>query len=136
MEPVLLFYGPWTVEVIGLVVGAGSPVLRLFLDKAGAADGSYLNPPVGTHMEADGSQWILGVDISFDPPPYQAQVLMREYSFDPQRGITATVKASFQSPAVQAEIALRLTANAPELGARPVVPYDFSIPESAHPQKS
>jgi hypothetical protein len=135
MEPILIFYGPWTIEVTELVLGAGAPELRLILYSAGAADGTHPNPPVGTEMEADGPEWILKVEVSFDLQPFQALELARDFAFDPHRGMTATVKAGRQSPAFGAAIALRLTAHDPELRARPADPYDFTIPERAHPHE-
>ena len=50
---------------------AGAPAVRLSLDRAGAADGTYLNPPIGTVLEADGPEWILKVEVSFDLQPFQ-----------------------------------------------------------------
>jgi len=135
MEPILVFYGPWTIEVTQLVLGAGAPQVRLILARAGAADGEHLNPPVGTRLEADEPEWILKVEISFDLQPFQALEPAREFAFDPQRGMTAMVRAGRQSPAFRAAIALRLTAHDPELRARPVNPYDFTIPEGAHPHE-
>ena len=52
MDPILIFYGAWTIEVVELVLGAGAPAVRLILDRAGASDGIYLNPPIGTLLEA------------------------------------------------------------------------------------
>jgi len=132
MEPTVVFYGPWTIEVTELVLGAGAPQMRLILAGAGAADGTQLNPPVGTQLDADGPEWILKVEVSFDLLPFHALEPVREFAFDPQRGITATVRAGTQSSAFQAAIVLRLTAHDHELRARPVDPYDFTIPEGAH----
>jgi hypothetical protein len=135
MEPILVFYGPWMIDVTELVLGAGAPEVRLVLARAGTADGTHLNPPVGTRLEANGPEWILKVEVSFDLQPFQALEPAREFAFDPQRGMTATVRAGRQSPAFRAAIALRLTAHDPELRARPADPYDFTIPEGAHPHE-
>src|SRR5262249_59715733 len=102
---------------------------------AGAGGGDPGTPPVGTRLEADGPEWILKVEVSFDLQPFQALELAREFAFDPQRGMTAMVRAGRQSPAFRAAIALRLTAHDPELRPHPVNPYDFTIPEGAHPHE-
>lgn len=135
MEPFLVFYGHWTMEVTELVLGAGAPALRLILARAGAADGTHLNPPVGTRMEADGPEWILKVEVSFDLQPFQGLGLTRDFAFDPQRGMTATIKAGRQYPAFRAAITMRLTAHDPELRGFPTDPYDFTIPQRAHPHR-
>lgn len=127
MEPILIFYGPWTIEVTDLILGAGAPAMRLSLDRAGAADETYLNPPIGTLLEADGPEWILKVEVSFDLQPFQALEPTREFAFDPNRGMTARVKAGRLSPAFSAAIGLHMTAHDPEMRARPVNPYDFTI---------
>lgn len=135
MDPILIFYGPWTIEVMELVLGAGAPAVRLTLDRAGAADGTHLNPPVGTVLEADGAEWIVKVEVSFDLQPFQALEPAREFVFDPQHGMTATVRAGRQNPAFSAAISLRMTAHDPEMRAHPVDPYDFTIPEGARPHE-
>jgi hypothetical protein len=131
MEPNIVFYGPWTIEVTELVRGAGAPEIRLILANAGAADGTYLNPPVGTLLEADGAEWMLRVEVSFDLQPFQAFESAREFAFDPQRGIVATVRADRQNPVFRAGLALRLTGHEPELRPHPADPFDFTIPERA-----
>jgi hypothetical protein len=133
MEPILFFYGPWTIEVTELILGAGGPAVRLVLDRAGAANGAHLNPAVGTRLEADGPEWILYVEVSFDLQPFQRLEPVREFAFDPQRGMTAIVKAGRQSPAFRAAIALKCTAHDPELRGHPANPYDFTLPENALP---
>ena len=135
MEPILIFYGAWTIEVTRLFLGAGSPVVRLILVSTGTVDGTYPNPPVGTRMEADGPQWILKVEISFDLLPFQGIELTRDFVFDPQLGMTATVTGRRQTPSFRADIALRLTAHDSELGARPAQPYDFTVPKGVHPRE-
>jgi hypothetical protein len=132
MEPILIFYGRWTIEVVELVLRAGAPALRLIVNHAGAADGTYLNPAVGTQLEANGREWILKVEASFDLQPFQGLEPVREFTFDPQRGITALVKASRTSSAFNAVLSLRLTSHDPELGARPTNRYDFTIPRDTY----
>ncbi|WP_046867092.1 hypothetical protein [Microvirga massiliensis] len=133
MEPILVFYGPWTIEVTKLVLDSplGPPEFRLVLSRAGAADVMYQNPPVGTQIEADGPEWALKVEISFDLQPFRTLELARNFAFDPNAGMTATVEGGWFS--FQTTIALRLTAHDPELRAHPAVPYDFTIPERPHP---
>lgn len=135
MEPILIFYGIWTIEVIEFVLGAGAPALQLILDRAGAADGTHLNPAIGTRLEANGEEWALKIRVSFDLQPFQALELARKFAFDPQSGVTATVIASHVNPAFQAAITLRLTARDPELSAHPAQPYDFTVPERVHPHE-
>lgn len=132
MDPILIFYGLWTIEVTELILGAGAPAVRLILDRTVAADGIYLNPPVGTLLEVDGPEWILKVETSFDLQPFQALEPTREFAFDPQLGLTAKVKAISHSPAFSAGIEVHLTSHDPELRGRPANPYDFTIPERAH----
>ena len=129
MDPILIFYGPWTIEVTELILGAGAPAIRLIIDRAGPAGGIYLNPPAGTLLEANGPEWILKVEVSFDLQPFQALEPTREFAFEPGLGMKATVKASRQSPAFGASITLRLIATDPELLGHPANPYDFTIPE-------
>ena len=121
--------------MVELVLGAGAPAVRLILDRAGASDGIYLNPPIGTLLEADGPEWILKVEVSFDLQPFQALEPTREFAFDPGHGMTATVSAGRQSPAFRAAIALRMTAHDPEMRAHPVDLYDFSIPKWGRPHE-
>jgi hypothetical protein len=135
MDPILIFYGPWTIEVTELIRDPGAAEVRLILGRAGAAERMYLNPPVGTLLEADGPEWIQRVQVSFDLQPFKALEPAREFAFDSQRGMTATVRAAYQSPLFNAAIALRLTAHDPELRPRPADHYDFTIPEGAHPHE-
>ena len=39
MDPILIFYGLWTIKVKELILGAGAPAVQLILDRTTAADG-------------------------------------------------------------------------------------------------
>jgi hypothetical protein len=127
MDSIIVFYGHWTIEVTKLVLDFGPPEFRLILTKAGGVDETHFNPPVGTRIEVDESEWTLKVEFSFDQQPFRALELARIFAFDPKAGMMATVKGDWFG--FQTTIALELTAHDPELRALPTNTYDFTIPE-------
>lgn len=131
MDPNLVFHGHWTIEVTRLDLNFDPPDFRLVVTKAGAAAETIPNPPVGTRIDVDGPEWALNVEISFDQHPYRNLDLARDFAFDPKTGLVATVKGGWFG--YQTTLALRLTAHDSELRARPVDPYDFTLPEGARP---
>lgn len=132
MEPNLIFYGPWTIEVTELVLGVGAPTLRVTIERTGGAPETYVDPPVGTRLNVNAEQWVLATAVSFDMQPFQSLTARREFNFDSNSGMVALVDARLRSPNFWTIIRLRCTAHDPELRARPTDHYDFTFRGGTH----
>ena len=71
MEELLIFYNRWILLVEEIRVGAGAPANRLSINGTRASDGAYNTPQPGLTIDADGAEWTLRLDVSFDLQPFQ-----------------------------------------------------------------
>lgn len=131
MEELLIFYNRWILLVEEIRVGAGAPANRLSINGTRASDGVYNNPQPGLTIDADGAEWTLRLDVSFDLQPFQWRRLDREFFFDPSGGMIALAQTEKnQPPAFRSYIRIRCLSKNPEIQTVPnPLPYDFTIPE-------
>lgn len=131
MEENLIFYNRWVLLVEEVRVGAGAPAMRLLISGTQASDGTYTDPQPGLTIDADGAQWNLALEVSFDLQPFQWRRLERQFLFDRVDGMIAMVQTEKnQPPAFRAYIRIRCTSKAPDIRTVPnPLPYDFTIPE-------